>query len=113
MQKLEVLQKQGSLQAARRAIYKSPPPGEFMNWGLFIKFKGLLCGDPTEKRGKFNTKFLAARQFISPIQAPWLCAASKGLQERKKYNTSSIYTVKILKSFPEGPTRHLFAEGWK
>ena len=23
-------------------------PGEFINWGLFIKFKGLLCGNPTE-----------------------------------------------------------------
>ena len=24
-------------------------PGEFINWGLFIKFKGLLCGNPTER----------------------------------------------------------------
>ena len=45
------------------------------------------------KSGEFNTKFLAARQFISPTQAPWLPAASEGLQNRKKYNTSKIYTV--------------------
>ena len=45
---------------------------------------------------KFNTKFLAARQFISPIQAPWLSAASEGLQNRKKYNTSNICTVKKM-----------------
>ena len=24
-------------------------PGEFINWGLFIKLKGLLCGNPTER----------------------------------------------------------------
>ena len=45
------------------------------------------------RRGEFNTKFLAARQFISPTQAPRLSAASEGLQNRKKYNTSNIYTV--------------------
>ena len=28
-------------------IYRTP--GEFINWGLFIKFKGLLCGNPTER----------------------------------------------------------------
>ena len=42
--------------------------------------------------GKFNAQFLATRQFISPTQAPWLSAASEGLQNRKKYNTSNIYT---------------------
>ena len=26
-------------------------PGEFINWGLFIKFKGVLCGNPA-KRGE-------------------------------------------------------------
>ena len=24
-------------------------PGEFINWGLLIKFKGLHCGNPTER----------------------------------------------------------------
>ena len=46
-----------------------------------------------QKRGNFKPKFLAARQFISPTQAPWLSAASEGLRNRHKYNTSSIYTV--------------------
>ena len=54
-----------------------------------------------QKEGKFNTKFLAASQFISPIQAPWLSAASEGLQDREKYNTSSIY---IVNNFPERNT---------
>ena len=40
------------------------------------------------KRGNFDTKFLAARQLISPTQAPWLSAASEGLQNRTKHNTS-------------------------
>ena len=31
-----------------------------------------------KQREKFNTKFLAALQFISPIQAPWLSAANEG-----------------------------------
>ena len=68
-------------------------PGDFINRGLFIKFKGLLCGNPRKKQ-KFNTKFLAAKQFISHTQAPWLSAASEGLQDRKTYNTSNIYSVK-------------------
>ena len=24
-------------------------PGEFIKWGLFIKFRGLLCGNPTAR----------------------------------------------------------------
>ena len=44
-------------------------PREFINWGLFIKFKGLLCGNPTERGESFYSKFLATRQFISPTQA--------------------------------------------
>ena len=46
-----------------------------------------------QKRGKFNSKFLAARQFISPTQAPELSAASEGLQDRRKYNTSNIFSI--------------------
>ena len=45
-------------------------PGEFINSGLFIKLKGLLDGNPIERGESFNTKFLGARQFISPIPAP-------------------------------------------
>ena len=45
------------------------------------------------KRGKFKAKFLAARQFINPTQAPLLSAASEGLQGRKKYNTSKNFTL--------------------
>ena len=29
-------------------------PREFINRGLFVKFKGLLCGDPTEQE-KYST----------------------------------------------------------
>ena len=43
--------------------------GEFINCGLFIKFKGLLWTS-YRKRGKFKTTCLAARQFINPTQAP-------------------------------------------
>ena len=38
------------------------------------------------KRGKFKTKCLTARQFISPTQAPCLSAASAGLQDGKLSN---------------------------
>ena len=68
-------------------------PGEFINRGLFIKFKVLLCGNPTERGGKFNTKFLAARQFISPTQAPRLSAASEGLQNNRKNAIHQIFTL--------------------
>ena len=61
----------------KRVVYKlhagrfiNRTPGEFINLGLFIKLKGLLCGNPTRRKGKFNIKFLAARQFISPTEAP-------------------------------------------
>ena len=73
-------------------VHKSHP-GEFINWGLLLNLK-VLSVEILQREGKFNTKFLAARQFISPTQAPWLYAASEGLQDRKKYNTSNIYTVK-------------------
>ena len=75
------------------------PGGGYKLGSLFIKFKSLLCGNPTERgERKFNINFLAARQFISPTQAPWLSPASKGLQDRKQYNTSSIYTVNMSDS---------------
>ena len=67
--------------------------GSFSTRVFLIKYKGLFCGNPTERGGKFNTKFLAARQFISPTQTPWFSAASEGLRDRKKYNRSGIYTV--------------------
>ena len=44
-------------------------PLQFINPGLFIKFKGLLWKS-YRKKGKFNTECLAVRQFISPTQAP-------------------------------------------
>ena len=40
-------------------------PGEFMNCGLYIKCKGLLCGNPTEGR-KFKTKF-SGRQAVYTV----------------------------------------------
>ena len=32
-------------------------PGEFINSGLFIKFKGLLCGNPTERGESLTLNF--------------------------------------------------------
>ena len=91
--KLDVLQK-GVVYKLHAGWFISRIPGEFINSGLFINFKGLVCGNPTERA---DTKFLAARQFISPTQGPSLSAASKGLQDRKKYNTSNIYTVSCFR----------------
>ena len=45
------------MEAARRVVYNSHPVTQH----LFIKFKSYLSGIPTKKRGKFETKFLAAR----------------------------------------------------
>ena len=36
-------------------------PGEFINWGLFIKLKGLLCGNPTERA---ESLILSARRAV-------------------------------------------------
>ena len=52
--------KKGVVYKLRAGWFTNRTPGEFINWGLFIKFKGLLCENPS---GEFNTKFLAARQF--------------------------------------------------
>ena len=54
--------------------------------------------ESNRKRGHFNTECLAAGQFINPTQAPSLSPASHGLQDRKKYYTSNIYTVKPKES---------------
>ena len=32
-------------------------PGEFINCGLFIRFKGLLCGNPTERGESLKLNF--------------------------------------------------------
>ena len=44
-------------------------PGKFINWFFLLNLK-VLSVEILQKRGKFATKFLAARQFMSPIQAP-------------------------------------------
>ena len=43
-------------------------------------------------RGQFSTKVLAAKQFLSPTQAPWLSAASEGIQDRKN-TPHQIFTL--------------------
>ena len=64
MQKLDVLQK-GVINKLHAGWFTKCTPGEFISRGLFIKLKGLLCGDPTE-RGEI---LMAAGQLISPTQA--------------------------------------------
>ena len=32
-------------------------PGEIIKWGLFIKFEGLLCGNPTERGESLRLNF--------------------------------------------------------
>ena len=44
-------------------------PGGFINCGLLLNLK-VFSVEILQKEGKFDTKFLAARQFISPNQAP-------------------------------------------
>ena len=46
------------------------PPGEFIKWGLFIKFKGLLRGNPIERKNYVFFKFSAYTLWI--ILAPIL-----------------------------------------
>ena len=88
-------------------------PGEFINWGLFYLIERFSLWKSCRKRGKFNTKVLAARQFISPTQAPWPSAASEGLQDRKKNTIHQIFTQSkkgnsVLKSGSQWdpPNRH-------
>ena len=95
------LLKKGVVYKSHAGWFINHTPGEFINQNVLIKFGGFHCRNSIvyRKRGKFNTNFLAARQFISPTQRPWLSAASEGLQNRKKYNTSNIYTVKRAGKF--------------
>ena len=48
VQKFDVLQK------LHAGWFINRTPGEFTNWGLFIKFKGVLCGNPTERGESLN-----------------------------------------------------------
>ena len=56
-------------------------PWEFINCGLLIEFKGFLSGKPTEKTSNPSTLIVCRK---------W------GLQDRGKYNTSSLYIVKCM-----------------
>ena len=41
--------KKGVVSKLHAGRFINRTPGEFINWGLyFMKFKGLLCGNPTE-----------------------------------------------------------------
>ena len=48
VQKLDVLQK-AVVHQLHAGWFINRTSGEFINWGLLIKFKGLLCGNPTER----------------------------------------------------------------
>ena len=52
-----------------------------MKWGLIIKLEGLLCGNPTAKRGE---RFLAARQLISPPQGALIVSRKQGASRQEK-----------------------------
>ena len=41
--------KKGVVYKLHAGQFINRPPENFINWGLFIKFKGLLCGNPTER----------------------------------------------------------------
>ena len=88
--------KKGSVYKLPAGWFINHSPAEFINCDLLVKFKGLLCGI-LQKEGKVKTKFLAARQFINPTQAPSLSAASEGLQE-KKNTIHQIFTLSNLVS---------------
>ena len=44
--------KEGVVHKPHAGRFINRTPAEFINWGLLIKFKGLLCGNPTERGGK-------------------------------------------------------------
>ena len=69
---------------------------EFINWGLCIKFKGLLCGNSRERGESLIPNFWPPG-FISPTQAPRLSAASEGLQNRKN-TIHQIFTLSNVNS---------------
>ena len=41
--------KKGAVYNLHAGWFINRPPGEFINWSLFIKFRGLLCGNPRER----------------------------------------------------------------
>ena len=64
-------------------------PGGAYKPGSFIEFQGFSLWISYRRKGKFKTKVLAARWFVSLAQAPPLSAAGEGLQDRKEYDISS------------------------
>ena len=91
MRKLDVEQKKGVVCKLHVATKFAPPPRQFINWGLLVKMKGILCGNPAAREGKFKTKLLAARQFISPPQGALIVCRKREASGQKNYYTSSIY----------------------
>ena len=41
--------KKGVVYKQQAGWFINRTPGEFINWGLFIELKGLLCGNPSER----------------------------------------------------------------
>ena len=41
--------KKGVVYKLHAGCFINRPPGKSINWGLLIKFKGLLCGYPIER----------------------------------------------------------------
>ena len=70
-------------------------PREFINWCLFIKFKGLLCGNPTERAERLILNLWPPGSlYVQPRHRECLPQV-RGFRTRKKYNTSNVYTVKM------------------
>ena len=77
--------KKGVVYKLHAGRFISRTPGEFINWGRFIKFKGPLCGDPTERAESLILNFWPARQFISPTPGTVTCLLqARGLQDQEK-----------------------------
>ena len=68
------------------------PPVEFISRGLFIKFKGLLCGNPTE-RGESEILVSGCQAVYKSNPGTAIVCHKRRASGQEKYNTSNIYTV--------------------
>ena len=66
-------------------------PGEFMNWGLFIKFEGLLCANPTERGESLILNFWPPGSLKSnPGTVIVCCRRGASEQEKIQYNICTV-----------------------
>ena len=59
-------------------------PGDFINQGLLLKLKVFFV-EILQKEGKFKTKLLAAREFISPPQGALIVCRKRGASGQEKH----------------------------